>query len=226
MLSVIIPCFNEEDIIAKNTNKILNWSKDQDFETEILIVNNNSTDKTLDEINIFKDYEDVVILNELEKGKGLAVKNGINNCTYDKVVILDADLSADITELKKEWLEIDDLLIIGSRPLGNEINTPKIRKLSGSILNFLIRKIFKIDFLDTQCGFKYISSKKLKEIGHEITCGGFLYDLDLILYCLNMGIQVKEEPVKYFFDRNSSVSLIRDPLIMLKDMFVLKRKYN
>ena len=48
MLSVIIPCFNEEDIIAKNTNKILNWSKDQDFETEILIVNNNSTDKTLD----------------------------------------------------------------------------------------------------------------------------------------------------------------------------------
>ena len=115
MLSVIIPCFNEEEIIAKNTNKILNWSKDQDFKTEILIVNNNSTDKTLDEINIFKDYEDVVILNELEKGKGLAVMNGINNCTYDKVVILDADLSADITELKKEWLEIDDLLIILKR---------------------------------------------------------------------------------------------------------------
>ena len=36
MLSVIIPCFNEEEIIAKNTNKILNWSKNQDFKTEIL----------------------------------------------------------------------------------------------------------------------------------------------------------------------------------------------
>ena len=60
MLSVIIPCFNEEEIIAKNTNKILNWSKNQDFETEILVVNNNSTDKTLEEINKFEDYEDVV----------------------------------------------------------------------------------------------------------------------------------------------------------------------
>jgi len=226
MLSVIIPCFNEEEIIAKNTNKILNWSKNQDFETEILVVNNNSTDRTLEEINKFEDYEDVVILNELNKGKGFAVKKGIHNCKYDKAVILDADLSADIKELKKEWLEVDNLLIIGSRPLGNEINTPKIRKLSGNILNFLIRKIFKINFLDTQCGFKYISSRNLKEIGYGITCGGFLYDLDLILYCLNLGIQVKEKPVKYFFDRNSSVSLLRDPLIMLKDMFVLKRKYK
>ncbi len=226
MLSVIIPCFNEEKVIAKNTNKILNWSKNQDFETEILVVNNNSTDRTLDEINKFKDYENVVILNELTKGKGFAVKKGILNCKYDKAVILDADLSADITELKKEWLWIDDLLIIGSRPLGSEINTPKIRKLSGNILNFLIRKIFKINFLDTQCGFKYISTRKLKEIGYEITCGGFLYDLDLILYCLNLDIQVEEKPVKYFFDRNSSVSLLRDPLIMLKDMFVLKRKYK
>ena len=226
MLSVIIPCFNEEKVIAKNTNKILNWSKNQDFETEILVVNNNSTDRTLDEINKFKDYENVVILNELTKGKGFAVKKGILNCKYDKAVILDADLSADITELKKEWLWIDDLLIIGSRPLGSEINTPKIRKLSGNILNFLIRKIFKINFLDTQCGFKYISTRKLKEIGYEITCGGFLYDLDLILYCLNLDIQVEEKPVKYFFDRNSSVSLVRDPLIMLKDMFVLKRKYK
>ena len=91
---------------------------------------------------------------------------------------------------------------------------------------FIIRKIFKLTFLDTQCGFKYISSKKIKEISNKLSCGGFLYDLDLILFCLNSNINVKEEPVNYYFDKNSSVSLLKDPFIMLKDILILRKKYR
>tara|TARA_B100001250_G_C19811542_1_gene795928 strand:+ start:1757 stop:2437 length:681 start_codon:yes stop_codon:yes gene_type:complete len=226
MLSIIIPCFNEEKVIFENINKILSWSNEQKFESELLLINNASTDKTLQEMDKFNKQSNVKILNEKRKGKGFAVKKGLMNSKFTKAVILDADLSASINELNNNWLERDNLLIIGSRPLGNEINTPKIRKLSGYILNYLIRKIFKLNFRDTQCGFKYLSTKNRGEIAEQITCGGFLYDLDLILNCLRLGIIVQEEPVKYNFNRDSSVSLLKDPLIMLKDIYILNKKYK
>tara|TARA_B100000131_G_scaffold311955_1_gene345478 strand:- start:114 stop:794 length:681 start_codon:yes stop_codon:yes gene_type:complete len=226
MLSILIPCFNEEKVISESTKKILSWQNKQNFKSELILINNASTDKTLQEMNKFNKENNVKILNEPCKGKGFAVKKGLQNSKYTKAVILDADLSASINELNNEWLKKDNLLIIGSRPLGNEVNTPKIRKLSGYILNYLIRKIFKLNFRDTQCGFKYLSTKDFKKIAEQITCGGFLYDLDLILNCLLLDITVQEEPVKYNFNRESSVSLLKDPLIMLKDIYLINKKYK
>jgi len=226
MLSILIPCFNEENIIYENINKLLSWSTKQKFESEIIVINNGSTDKTESELRKFEEEDAVLILNEKLKGKGFAVKRGLENCKYNKAVILDADLSAGINELKMEWLEADNLLIIGSRPLGNEINTPLIRKFSGIVLNFIIRKIFNLNYLDTQCGFKFLSTDKINEITNGLSCKGFLYDLDLILMCLRLEINVEEKPVNYYFNRNSSISLFRDSIAMLKDVFILKKKYN
>ncbi len=226
MLSILIPCFNEEKIIYENIKKIINWSNEQKFKTEIIVINNASTDNTEKELSKLKEENNVEILYEKTKGKGFAVKKGLEECTYNKAVILDADLSADINELNSGLLEKDNLLIIGSRPLGKEINTPAIRKLSGNILNFIIRKIFKLNYVDTQCGFKYLSTKEIKKISIGLTCGGFLYDLDLILKCLKLGITVDEKPVTYYFNRDSSVSLLRDPLIMLKDLYLIYKKYK
>ena len=226
MLSILIPCFNEEKIIYENIVKIINWTNEQKFKSEIIVINNASTDNTEIELGKLKEKNNVQILNEKTKGKGFAVKKGLQEAKYNKVIILDADLSTDINELKNEWLERDNLLIIGSRPLGKEIDTPTIRKLSGSVLNFIIRKVFKLNYLDTQCGFKYLSTTKLKTIPRGLTTGGFLYDLDLILYCLKLGISVEEKPVNYYFNSDSSVSLLRDPLIMLKDLYIINKKYK
>ena len=71
MLSVIIPCFNEEKIIKNSIQRLLNWSENKNFYVEILIVNNNSTDKTQKELNDFKNIENVLIIEELNKGKKL-----------------------------------------------------------------------------------------------------------------------------------------------------------
>ena len=68
MLSIIIPCFNEEEIISKSINKILFWCDSQEFECELLLVNNSSTDGTLDLMNSFQKEKNVVILNEELKG--------------------------------------------------------------------------------------------------------------------------------------------------------------
>tara|TARA_B100001029_G_C14969969_1_gene399614 strand:+ start:144 stop:824 length:681 start_codon:yes stop_codon:yes gene_type:complete len=226
MLSIIIPCFNEEEVIEISMDKISKFITNKNLDAEVIMVNNASTDSTLDTLNNFVSGNKIVILNQPKKGKGNAIKMGLENAKYNKILILDADLSTDINELKLDWLDLDETVLFGSRYFGNEINTPKVRKFSGSILNFIIRLFFKIQIRDTQCGFKFISTNRKDEIVNKLTVGGFLYDLDLALASMELGMSIKEVPIKYIFDANSSVSLLRDSFLMIIDLVKLKIKYN
>ena len=126
------------------------------------------------------------------------------NVKYNKVLILDADLSTDISELKDEWLNLDDSLLIGSRFLGDEIDSPKVRKISGFILNCIIRLFFDIDYRDTQCGFKFIAYENINSLANELSIEGFMYDLDLITLCKKKNLDIQEIPIRYVFNTNSS----------------------
>ena len=224
MISIVIPCFNEEKVISQNIQKIYNFFEDKRYVFEIVVINNASTDNTLKVlIETDKNYK-IKILNEDRKGKGNAIKLGLLNSKYNNILILDADLSTDINELKDEWLKLKNSLLIGSRALGEEIDTPKIRRLSGLFLNKIIRLFFDIQFRDTQCGFKFIAYENISSLANDLSIEGFMYDLDLITLCKKLSIDVKEIPIKYIFNKNSSVSLIKDPLVMLFEMLQIRKK--
>ena len=224
MISIVIPCFNEEKVISQNIQKIYNFFEDKKYVFEIVVINNASTDNTLKVlIETDKNYK-IKILNEDRKGKGNAIKLGLLNSKYNNILILDADLSTDINELKDEWLKLKNSLLIGSRALGEEIDTPKIRRLSGLFLNKIIRLFFDIQFRDTQCGFKFIAYEDISSLANDLSIEGFMYDLDLIILCKKLSIDVKEIPIKYSFNKNSSVSLIKDPLVMLFEMLKIRKK--
>ena len=224
MISIIIPCFNEEKVISQNIQKIYNFFEDKEYVFEIVVINNASTDNTLKVlIETDKNYK-IKILNEDRKGKGNAIKLGLLNSKYNNILILDADLSTDINELKDEWLKLKNSLLIGSRALGEEIDTPKIRRLSGLFLNKIIRLFFDIQFRDTQCGFKFIAYENISSLANDLSIEGFMYDLDLITLCKKLRIDIKEIPIKYIFNKNSSVSLITDPLVMLFEMLQIRKK--
>jgi len=224
-LNIVVPCFNEQDNLESTIKRIKDWCKLNNLEFQIIIVNNNSTDKTEEVAQRLVD-ENLLLVNEKKKGKGFAVKKGMMNSKYNNVLIIDADLSTDIDHLKVDWLNAYNSLIIGSRPLGIEIGTPFIRRAYGKVLNYLIRIIFPINIKDTQCGFKFLSTNKLNEVINEIEFGGFIYDLDLIMVCRKLKFKIIETPVSYNFDENSSVSLIRDPILVIKDLVRLKKKFK
>jgi len=224
MISIVIPCFNEEKVISQNIQKIYNYFEDKKYVFEIVVINNASTDNTLKVlIETDKNYK-IKILNEDRKGKGNAIKLGLLNSKYNNILILDADLSTDINELKDEWLKLKNSLLIGSRALGEEIDTPKIRRLSGLFLNKIIRLFFDIQFRDTQCGFKFIAYENINSLANDLSIEGFMYDLDLITSCKKMRIDIKEIPIGYVFNDDSSVSLLKDPAIMLFEMLKIRKK--
>tara|TARA_B100000902_G_C27190557_1_gene853694 strand:+ start:121 stop:822 length:702 start_codon:yes stop_codon:yes gene_type:complete len=227
MLSILIPCFNESEILQQTFNTINDYLIDRKLKFEIIFINNGSTDNSIDILNnIEKENLNIVISNKEIQGKGLAIKEGLLLAKFNKIVILDADLSVGIDHLTDEILETQEILYIGSRSKGVEVGTPYMRRLAGKALNQILRRLFKISFKDTQCGFKFISSNNIKEIANNLSTEGFMYDLDLILSSTKYNLKVKEIPIQYNHNYNSSVSLLKDPAKMVLDIFKIYKKFS
>lgn len=226
MLTILVPCYNEELVIENTVEELLNWVSKQTFYIEIVFINNNSSDKTGEILARLSTKKEIIVTNESIQGKGAAIKKGVLKSNFEKILILDADLSADVSQANNiDFLE-DNFVVIGSRVLGTQRNTPFSRFVLGTFFNFIIRKLFKFNYLDTQCGFKYISSSRVKHIFKNISSEGFLYDIDLIHQAKIFNLKIEEQPVDYNFNRNSSISLFKDSFTIVKDIYHLRKKYN
>ena len=120
-ISIIIPCFNEENTIEKIVNKILDL---KNLDLEIILVDDNSTDgsKNIIETKI-KNRVNKVIFNDRNYGKGYSIRKGIEVATGDITIIQDADLEYDPKDYEKilEPFKIDVAdVVYGSRFIGSD----------------------------------------------------------------------------------------------------------
>ena len=98
LLSIIIPCFNEEKTIKKIINKIL---KVKNINKQIIVVNDASTDRSLDLIKVFRSKIDIVINHHHNSGKGSCIKSAAKKVKGNIVLIQDADLEYDPGDYKR-----------------------------------------------------------------------------------------------------------------------------
>lgn len=149
MISIVIPAFNEEKSIAKSIDEIKSVLKKNKVSrgSEIIVVNDGSTDNTANEAS----KPGVKVLNNLQNmGYGYSLKKGISNAKNETIVIIDADLTypfSSIMELLKEKEKGFDL-VVGAR-------TGKYYRESW--LKNSLRIILK-------CFVEFISGKKIKDI--------------------------------------------------------------
>ncbi len=120
-LSVVIPAYNEELRIGKSLTKIISYLNTQSYKSEIIVVDNGSSDRTAEKVKAFRsDFEALTLLSDGRiGGKGYAVKKGILHSRGEYVLFSDADLSTPIEEVEKLLRYIQDGydVTIGSRGL-------------------------------------------------------------------------------------------------------------
>ena len=136
-LSIIIPAHNEENRLPDTLKKVLGFTGGQSYLSEVLVVENGSSDRTLEIAQSFqKQQKNLIVLTESERGKGLAVRMGMLKANGRFRFMCDADLSMPISEVERFLPpKLDDVdIVIASReaPGAVRFDEPEYRHWGGA----------------------------------------------------------------------------------------------
>lgn len=232
-LSVIIPTFNEESRISQTICDIFNKANKATNDLEIIVVDDGSTDRTVDKIKI--DFFSAIssgvlkILSIKHGGKGAAVKVGILEAKKEWVLFMDADNSASFDQLHRFFSFVNFDIVIGSREVDSGLVRrveEKRRKTTGRLFNFAVRKLFGLPWLDTQCGFKLFKKEAAERIFRLVKEEGFVFDVEVLLLAKRINVNVKEVGIDWYKSGQTSVRLLRDGLKMFLVLFRIKKRWS
>ncbi|MFH1593069.1 MAG: dolichyl-phosphate beta-glucosyltransferase [Candidatus Omnitrophota bacterium] len=228
-VSVIVPSYNEEELIEKTVNEIHAYLSKNSDKFEIILVDDGSTDSTLYiATTLSRKLPNIKVLsNNVNCGKGYSVRKGMLEATSEYALFTDADLSTPIDELDRFIPHFNNgaEIIIGSRALKNSrviVRQSLLRKFMGNVFNVLAQLILCRGIKDTQCGFKCFKS----EIGRKLAClqrtSGFAFDAEILFLAKKHGYKVHEVPVTWRNRKNSRVTLVMSPVAMFLDLLRIR----
>ncbi|MCF6227432.1 MAG: glycosyltransferase family 2 protein [Planctomycetes bacterium] len=230
-ITVIIPSYNEEERLPVFLDHVLEFCKSFDGGTEVLVVNDGSTDGTSKVVTDRCPEHPNLRLVEQPKnmGKGAAVRRGMLEGNGQWRLFADADGATQMDELASliEAVENGAEIAIASREGGEkQVECSPLRRFLGRWFNRAVRMGSVKGIRDTQCGFKLFASEpalKLFEIARE---DGFAFDVELLYLAQKRGIKVFEVPVNWTEIPGSKVSLVKDGWRMLKAVKRIKRAFR
>lgn len=226
-LTIIIPAHNETHRLPATLKEVARFVKTQKYHTEILIVENASTDGTYElALKICKDISQARVLQEPVKGKGQAVKRGMLAARGEYCLIFDADLAMPVKEIPKfippRLTKCD--IAIASREISGarRYDEPLYRHLIGRGFNFLVRVLVLPGLQDTQCGYKCFSSRVIKPLFERQSMTGWAFDVELLAIARRLNYSIKEVPIEWHYGPQSRVRIFIDAPKMFADLIKIR----
>lgn len=237
-ISLIVPCYNEEENITNGTlDRIANYTQNDTRFMEVILVDDGSTDKSK---KIIKEkylslYPKLKLIENSHAGKAFAIITGIKESKYEQVMFSDFDLATPIEESEKLMKGIEEgyHVVIGSRNTNRE-GAPIARKILA--LGFIITRNLLIGLngiKDTQCGFKIFDRNVALEIIHKLqvfkedhvitapsVSAGF--DIEFLFIAKRLGCKIKEVPVQWHHVKTERVNFIKDAVETIHDILNIR----
>lgn len=227
LLSIIIPAHNEQKRLPGALKQIINFLQHQTYSSEVLIVENGSQDYTLDIAQAYaKKYKQCRVFQELNSGKGLAVRRGMLEARGEFRMMCDVDLSMPIAEVNRflpQNLENFDIAIASREyPGAIRYNEPRYRHWGGRVINILIRLLALPGIKDTQCGFKCFHASVIEDLFGKQTINGWSFDIELLYIARQRSYRIVEVPIPWYFSSETKLSPVRDALQMTLDILTIR----
>lgn len=231
-VSIVIPAYNESERLIAPLGKLLDFAASSG-DIEIVVVDDGSADGTAAIARETAKEKPAVSVNVIRydknRGKGFAVKTGLQAAQADFALITDADLSTPIEEMEKLVAPIREGkfdVAFGSRALDRSLigtHQPWFREQGGRVVNFMIRKMSGLEFSDTQCGFKAFNMVKFRPLLDLMTIDRFGFDVEFLFVANYHGLRLAEIPVRWNDVEGSKVSAFRDTRRMFSELRQVRR---
>lgn len=228
-LSVVIPAYNEENRIGGTLDRMLSYFDSQDFDVEILVVDDGSSDATQEVVRATAgEHPNVRILHyDGNRGKGFAVRYGMTRAQGDFVLFSDADESTPIREVEKLFAALRGGadVAIGSRDVAGSNLTrhqSALREAGGKLFNRFVQMLAVPGIHDTQCGFKLFTRAAAQNIFSRCQIDNFSFDVEALYIARLLGYGVAEVGVEWRHCEGSKVSYVRDSVRMLGTLFRIR----
>ncbi|MET0946659.1 MAG: DUF2062 domain-containing protein [Flavobacterium sp.] len=200
---VIVPTYNNYKTLRKVLDSVL------DFTSNVIIVNDGSTDET---IEILQSYSQLTQIHHPKNlGKGRALRNGFRKAIemkFEYAITIDSDgqhFASDIPGFIEEIQNEPNSLLIGSRNMTQE-NVPKKSSFGNKFSNFWFKFETGIKLDDTQSGFRLYP---LNLIPQQFYTNKFEFEIEVIVRSTWKGIVVKNIPIQVLYDPAERVSHFR-----------------
>ena len=214
MILIIIPFKNEEKTIKRTLQELYVWCSKNIKDFEILLINDHSSDTTLNQIKEHKLQRVRVVSNRFDRGKGSALKTAVVSADFmyavkddDKILFLDGDGQFDYSDIEVflGLMEIynADIVIGNKRHLFSTVSYSLKRRIVSSVYNWITRILFGFNFRDTQSGMKLFKKNALDSVLDKVNSKRYAFDLELLVAMREMNFRIIDAPIKISRSVNS-----------------------
>ncbi len=196
-LSIVIPVFNEKNTIKEILRQVRAVDLG-DIDKEIIVVDDCSTDGTIDILKLEVDSSLKVLHHKQNQGKGAAVRTGFASATGDLIIIQDADLEydpEDYMKLIQPVLKGKATVVYGSRFTGERRNMLYWHYLGNRFLSLVTNVLYNTTISDMETCYKLFTKEALE--GLVIKANKFDFEPEITAKILRKGIRIYEVPISY-----------------------------
>ena len=231
-LSIIIPAYNEEKRIPSFLEELIEFSRKNLENFEIIIINDGSKDRTKQVVlNFLKNQQNVKLVSYKENmGKGHAVLQGVLKAQGEFILFMDADGSTPPYEIKnmlKIFQKYNYDIIVGSRiQESSNIKDPQplSRRLLSKIFNLYSNILFRIRINDLLCGFKGFKREAAINIFKNLKAFRWEFDVEILYKARKNKYEIYELPIEWKHEEGSKIKFL-DPLFIFLNLFKLRLRY-
>ncbi|MBM3233788.1 glycosyltransferase [Candidatus Pacearchaeota archaeon] len=222
--SIVLPAYNEQKRIGIFLEELILFCRKKLKDFEIIIVNDGSTDNTLD---VLKKYRKKIkiISYSINKGKGYAVKTGMLAAKGDKIVFLDSDGAYPPENILKIFSALENYDVAAGTKRSKDSrwysSEPFLRKLMSFVYNAFIIMLFRERIWDAGCGIKGFRKNAARYLASNLISAGWTFDVELMVRAYRKKYKIKRIPVSLYSVKGSKLKIV-DPLKMTLNIIKLK----